>query len=172
MTTSETRTARAAEGIAGERLPAVSCKRKDILRLDHDAYSSHADAVARDSLRQLSSSTSTTCSPPGTCRTALSLFQWLRSSPCSVPRPPPTRPGKRSPVGTGAESLGELYGGAIETRFARDVQELVGWIKGSPIEPKTISDSNFAASRLLTLRTRNSAALQGPSCITDERRVP
>ena len=50
---------------------------------------------------------------------------------------------------------------AIETRFARDVQELVGWIKGSPIEPKTISDSNFAASRLLTLRTRNSAAYKG-----------
>lgn len=57
--------------------------------------------------------------------------------------------------------FGELYGSAVESRFAKDVTESVRWIeKGGP-EPSTISDATFAASRLLTLRTRNSAAYKG-----------
>jgi len=161
VTTFETRTARAAEGIAGERLPAVSCKRKDILRLDHDAYSSHADAVAR-----------------GFVEAAQLLHQHHLFSARDLPYRTQLVPmaaviallGSQATTDTARQRIsrwywcgvfGELYGGAIETRFARDVQELVDWIKGSPIEPKTISDSNFAASRLLTLRTRNSAAYKG-----------
>jgi hypothetical protein len=57
--------------------------------------------------------------------------------------------------------LGELYGGAIETRFARDLPEVVAWVRGEAIEPATIQDSSFQAGRLLTLRTRNSAAYKG-----------
>jgi hypothetical protein len=57
--------------------------------------------------------------------------------------------------------LGELYGGAIETRFARDLPEVVGWLRGEAVEPITIQESNFQANRLLTLRTRNSAAYKG-----------
>jgi len=56
--------------------------------------------------------------------------------------------------------FGELYGGAIETRFAKDLPEVLNWIDGgSP--PGTIADANFAPSRLLTLQTRNSAAYKG-----------
>ncbi len=56
--------------------------------------------------------------------------------------------------------FGELYGSAIETRFARDVQEVPAWLdKG--VEPSTITEANFAPSRLLNLRTRNSAAYKG-----------
>ena len=57
--------------------------------------------------------------------------------------------------------LGELYGGAIESRFARDLPEVIGVIRGEAVEPKTIADSNFQAGRLLTLRTRNSSAYKG-----------
>ena len=57
--------------------------------------------------------------------------------------------------------LGELYGGAIETRFARDLPEVVALVRGEAAEPVTITDSNFQASRLLTLRTRNSSAYKG-----------
>jgi hypothetical protein len=53
--------------------------------------------------------------------------------------------------------FGELYGGAVESRFARDVPDLLAWMGGAP-EPGTIADANFNAGRLFTLRTRNSAA--------------
>jgi hypothetical protein len=56
--------------------------------------------------------------------------------------------------------FGELYGGAIESRFAKDLPEVITWIGGGP-EPATITDANFAPTRLITLRTRNSAAYKG-----------
>lgn len=57
--------------------------------------------------------------------------------------------------------LGELYGGGNETRFARDLPEVLNWIQDDGAEPGTIYDAEFAPSRLLTLRTRNSAAYKG-----------
>jgi len=57
--------------------------------------------------------------------------------------------------------LGELYGGAIESRFARDLPELVAMVRGEAAEPITIQESSFQANRLLTLRTRNSSAYKG-----------
>ncbi|MFH1547044.1 MAG: DUF262 domain-containing protein [bacterium] len=56
--------------------------------------------------------------------------------------------------------FGELYGSAVETRFARDVVEVMSWIKGGP-EPTTVSECNFIPNRFDTLRTRNSAAYKG-----------
>ncbi|MBD2730494.1 DUF262 domain-containing protein [Nostoc sp. FACHB-892] len=57
--------------------------------------------------------------------------------------------------------LGELYGGAVETRIALDIQELIDWIEGSKEEPSTVRDANFQPTRLGTLRSRNSAAYKG-----------
>jgi hypothetical protein len=56
--------------------------------------------------------------------------------------------------------LGELYGGAIDTRFARDLEQVVSWVRGGD-PPGTIIEASFRAPRLLTLRTRNSAAYKG-----------
>lgn len=56
--------------------------------------------------------------------------------------------------------LGELYGGAIETRFAKDVPEVLNWIKGGA-QPATVRDASFNPARLLTLKTRLSAAYKG-----------
>ena len=53
------------------------------------------------------------------------------------------------------------YGSAIESRFARDLPEVVGLVRGEASEPVTIAESNFQAGRLLTLRTRNSSAYKG-----------
>lgn len=61
--------------------------------------------------------------------------------------------------------LGELYGGAVETRMALDIQELIEWIKSSDQEPSTIRDANFQPNRLETLRSRNSAAYKGISTL-------
>lgn len=61
--------------------------------------------------------------------------------------------------------LGELYGGAIESRFARDVEQVPTWARSvdnpSAAQPKTIEDANFFESRLHSMRTRNSAAYKG-----------
>lgn len=58
--------------------------------------------------------------------------------------------------------FGELYGSAIETRFARDLEMVPAWCKDetSPA-PRTVTDANFVESRLHSMRTRNSAAYKG-----------
>ncbi|NMC20735.1 MAG: DUF262 domain-containing protein [Thermogutta sp.] len=57
--------------------------------------------------------------------------------------------------------FGELYGGAIESRFARDLVEVLKWIREGGPEPSTVAECNFAPNRLRSLRTRNSAAYKG-----------
>jgi len=61
--------------------------------------------------------------------------------------------------------LGELYGGAIETRFARDIEQVPRWAKATDDprtpRPRTVEDATFVESRLHSLRTRNSAAYKG-----------
>lgn len=56
--------------------------------------------------------------------------------------------------------FGELYGSAIESRFAKDIAEVPAWLEGGP-EPSTVKEGVFRADRLLTLRTRLSAAYKG-----------
>ncbi|BBF87670.1 hypothetical protein DLM_4096 [Aquitalea magnusonii] len=59
--------------------------------------------------------------------------------------------------------LGELYGGAVETRIANDVEDLLTWIeKGdSAPEPRTIHDAAFRPDRLDRMTSRLSAAYKG-----------
>ena len=57
--------------------------------------------------------------------------------------------------------LGELYGGAVETRIANDFEELQIWFEQDDQLPRTIRDASFDPDRLDYLRTRNSAAYKG-----------
>ncbi len=58
--------------------------------------------------------------------------------------------------------LGELYGSAIETRFARDIDMVPRWaLEETDQVPRTVGDANFTESRLHSLRTRNAAAYKG-----------
>ena len=57
--------------------------------------------------------------------------------------------------------LGELYGGAVETRVANDLEELLEWFLNDEALPRTVYEANFQANRLKTLRSRNSAAYKG-----------
>lgn len=145
------------------RVPAITCKRKDILRLGLDEYLRCAPEVENALLwaagflgqehvfagRDLPYHTQLV--PLAAIRAVLGgdadkhsvhkkLRQWFW---CGV--------------------LGELYGGSTETRFARDLEQVVEWVKGpgAAVEPATVAEANFQASRLLTLRTRNSAAYKG-----------
>lgn len=61
--------------------------------------------------------------------------------------------------------FGELYGGAVETRMANDLQEVMEWVDGGANEPSTVRDANFQPKRLDTLRSRNSAAYKGISVL-------
>ncbi|MEU1801383.1 DUF262 domain-containing protein [Streptomyces sp. NPDC019937] len=57
--------------------------------------------------------------------------------------------------------LGELYGGVTDTRFVRDVEQVVGWVRDGGAEPDTITEANFQEQRLHRLTSRNSAAYKG-----------
>ncbi|MDY6822497.1 MAG: DUF262 domain-containing protein [Thermodesulfobacteriota bacterium] len=54
--------------------------------------------------------------------------------------------------------LGELYGGAVETRIANDYEELLHWFEDDSAIPRTVNDASFQPERFNTLRTRLSAA--------------
>jgi hypothetical protein len=57
--------------------------------------------------------------------------------------------------------LGELYGGAVETRIALDVEELMRWFEDDTDLPRTVTDASFDPTRLESLRSRLSAAYKG-----------
>lgn len=54
--------------------------------------------------------------------------------------------------------LGELYGGAVETRIANDFEELIQWFNDDSRVPRTVRDAFFQPERLYSLRSRLSAA--------------
>jgi hypothetical protein len=56
--------------------------------------------------------------------------------------------------------FGELYGSAVESRFALDIRDVPRWISGGPV-PQTIERADLREERLRTLRTRLSAAYKG-----------
>jgi hypothetical protein len=158
-----TRARRAVAKAAGddpERLPAISARRKDMLRLKLADYLEYADRVQEALLaagRLLSSQKvftardlpyKTQLVPLAAILVALGqkaenegvrqkLIRWYW---CGV--------------------LGELYGATTETRFARDLAEVVAWVSGGP-EPATVAEALFNRDRLFTMRTRNSAAYKG-----------
>lgn len=57
--------------------------------------------------------------------------------------------------------LGEMYGGANETRYANDMEDVLAAINNAPSQNRTINAAFFSATRLLTLQTRLSAAYKG-----------
>jgi hypothetical protein len=61
--------------------------------------------------------------------------------------------------------LGELYSGTTETRFARDLEQVLAWLISGP-EPGTVREASFHENRLLTLRIQR--------CLrpADARRLP
>lgn len=62
--------------------------------------------------------------------------------------------------------LGELYGSTVETRLAKDAEELPRWLTAALTDndtqvPDSISSATFTESRLDKLHTRGSAAYKG-----------
>ena len=57
--------------------------------------------------------------------------------------------------------LGEMYGGANETRYANDIEDVVDAIEGRESQKRTVNAAYFHPTRLLGLQTRKSAAYKG-----------
>lgn len=147
-------------GTLPENAPGISCKRKEILRLTLDEYKRWADVATK-----------------GFKKAASLLYSQKIYTARDLPYRTQLVPlaAVFAVLGDNAEKdsvrtrlirwywcgvLGELYGSAVETRFAKDLPEILTWIKGGN-EPDTVQDANFVPVRLHTLRTRNSAAYKG-----------
>ncbi len=150
-----------AKGIPADKAPGISCKRKDILNLEVDDWKNWAN-VAEE----------------GFVRAARFLHKQKIFKARDLPYRTQLIPlaailadlGKDGETENAQQKiahwywcgvLGELYGGATETRFARDLAEVTAMVCSEEVVPITIQESNFQANRLLTLRTRNSAAYKG-----------
>lgn len=150
--------------LSPQDIAGVSCKRKDILKLPLSEYQTWADAATT-----------------GFIKAAKLLFGQKIFEARDLPYRTQLTPlaAIMAMLGERADNegvrtklvrwywcgvLGELYGGAIETRFAKDLPEVLTWIDGGT-EPDTIRDATFTPSRLLTLQTRNSAAYKGISAL-------
>lgn len=145
-----------------DRAPRVGCRRADILKLPLDAYLRWADpltegfkAAARFLHEQYMFDTKFL--PYGTQVIPLSAILTVLSSQEA------NTVGARQKLARWlwCGVFGELYGGTTETRFARDLPEMVAWIRGAETEPRTVQEAQFASGRLDTLRTRGSAAYKG-----------
>jgi len=145
-----------------QQLPSVSAKRKNMLELTRSAYEAWADKVERGykqvpsflskqfvmRLRELPYQTQLV--PLAAILAELEDKSWL------------------TPVNLAKLSrwfwcgvLGELYSGSVETRMAKDVEEVLAWLQSDGPLPSTVVEASFDAQRLDRLYTRNSAAYKG-----------
>ena len=142
---------------------AVTCKKRDILRLELDDYLKRHDALVK-----------------GFCEAADFLVHQgiyrSRDLPYSSQLIPlaaifayDDANKKLLSLGSNQELLakwywcgvmGEMYGGANEARFALDILGVFRWMEEGEL-PDTVYRSNIQPTRLLTMQTRNSAAYKG-----------
>jgi hypothetical protein len=161
LATRERRQQHLTEHPGDDKAPAVSCKRREMLRLELAAYEKWADA-ATDAVERIvpflhSEHIFKAIDLPYTTQLAplAAIFAVLgKDAEGHGPRQQLAR-------WYWCGVLGEMYHGATETRFALDLQDVVNWIGGDDDEPRTIRDAQFQAERLLTLRKKNSAAYKG-----------
>ncbi|HSL08100.1 MAG TPA: hypothetical protein VK887_08985, partial [Pseudonocardiaceae bacterium] len=143
-----------------ERAPAVTCKRRDILRLPLTDYQRYESEVTQSFLAA------------GGFLLNQHIFSG-RDVPYRTQLVPLAallaRLGRVAKAGAVYDKLvrwywcgvfGELYGSTVETRFVNDLVEVLDWVEGGP-EPMTVVQTVFQDSRLDTMRSRQSAAYKG-----------
>lgn len=141
----------------------VSCKKKDVLNLSYESYVANRDQVltgyriARDFLlkyqyvfRQRDLPYTTQLIP------LVAICAFLGKSKCN----------EANTISVLSKwywcgILGEMYGGANETRYANDIEDVIDEVFGRPNPARTVNSAFFASTRLLTLQTRLSAAYKG-----------
>lgn len=159
--TREVRLAKIAQGLKDKDVPQISCNRDALLGLPLSAYKAHAASVEAGFIEA------------GSFLNEHKII-WHRDIPY-----PPLVVGLASVfaiLGTKARSaattrqlaqwfwsvtLGELYGSSTESRLARDVPELVAWLRDGGARPRSLDEALFQKDRLRSLQSRLSAAYKG-----------
>ena len=140
---------------------AISCRRRDILRLRTDEYKEWADKTERGFIEaaKFLHGQKIFNNRDLPYRTQLVPLAAILADLENVAN----TEGARQKIARWfwCGILGEMYGGTTETRFSQDLIDVTNWVRGGSEIPRTIQDANFQAGRLLTLRTRNSAAYKG-----------
>ena len=148
------------EGKSGPQAPAIGCKKRDILNLSLADYQEWADKVEH-----------------GFIKAAKFLRGQYIFGRKNVPYNTQLVPlavlhvelGKELDTAISQERLerwywsgvfGEIYGGSVETQFALDLVEVAGYVRQGAL-PRLINEANFLPERLVTLRSRVSAAYKG-----------
>jgi hypothetical protein len=159
--TRATRQAKEKEGFEGRELPQVSCKREAVLALPLAAYQRYADGLEK-----------------GFIEAAGFLNEQKIIWRKDVPYPPlmiglaaifaimggdARSAGAKDKLARWFWSvvLGELYGSSTESRLARDVPEVVAWLRDPEQKVRTLEEAIFQQDRLRSLRQRLSAAYKG-----------
>ena len=147
-------------GKSRQEAPAIGCKKRDVLNLKLEDYVEWADEVEAN-LKKVA---------------VFLLRQFIltqRDLPYNTQLVPLTALyvtlGKELDPSNAQSSLerwywcgvfGEAYGGSVETQFAEDLEQIVEYIRRD-IPSRLMVEANFIPERLLSLRTRNSAAYKG-----------
>ncbi len=149
------------QSVLDEELPAVGCKRKDMLDLSLEDYKKHRDVIVKGFIK------GSKILVENNIFTARDLPYNGQLIPMSAILA--VLGDKIDNIGCKKKLMhwfwcgvfGELYGSGSETRYALDLPQVVDWIENNGAKPQTTYDANFSPSRLHTLRTRNSAAYKG-----------
>ena len=160
LTTYERRKEAIQRGVPENQLPTVSCKKEAILNLDLSDYKRWADAVeigfeesakflrSQFVFRQADLPYSTQLVPMSTLFVELDKELTPSNAKAKLER------------WYWSGIFGESYSSNTETQYALDMQQVAAYIRNGD-EPTLITQANFIPERLLTLRTRNSAAYKG-----------
>lgn len=156
--TRQKRLEKAAAGVKDSDLPQISCKREALLGLPLTAYRANADLVeagfieAAGFVNELKIIVAKDVPyPPQITTLAATLSLLGDSGQTAIAR-------DKLAQWFWSVALGEQYGSSTESKLARDVPELVNWIKDGGPKPRSVEEAIFQQDRLYSLRTRLSAA--------------
>ncbi len=147
-------------GKSGVQAPAVGCKKRDILNLKLEDYLRWADRVEkgfRSAAKFMHGQFifEQRNVPYNTQLIPLAVLYVELASELD-----PVNARERLEHWFWSGIFGEVYGSAIETQFALDLVQVSDYVRYGT-KPTLIDQASFAPERLLTLRTRNSAAYKG-----------
>ena len=153
-----------AAGMCGEKLPAISCRRTDVLKLEPEEYQTWADPVTRGfeeaarflHTQKIFDATDIAYPIQLVALAAISTVLGKRSESEQV------RSQLRHWLWSGM--FGEVYTRGHEVRAGHDVLEVPLWLEGGSL-PTTMSCANFSAERLFSVRKRFGAVYQGLSAL-------
>lgn len=141
----------------------VSCKKKDVLNLSLADYKCYSDQLTHgfieaEKILQENRIFSSKDLPYSTQLIPLSVLCTLLTAGNKIKT---TAVKDKVVQWLWCGIFGELYGGANETRYVQDVVGFMRWLDDDEYIPKTVAESFFNPTRLLTLQSRQSAAYKG-----------